>query len=163
MLNFYQHLKDRRHVRFFNIHATEKENELKIFKLKSQLFLEDTEELRHKISDILGSECETIIYDGDIISFIFKIGGFMKLREKTNIEICDENNLPFTILSNVVEETSTKDKMRATSNLIAKALTATGPYGTSTIIQDREGRHFATKDGYDLMNRLTFEDEVLVF
>lgn len=85
----------------------------------------------------------------------------MKLRDKTTKEICDENKLPYTVLSNVVEEISAKNRMRATSNLIAKALIATlGPYGSSTIIQDREMRHFATKDGYDLMNRMTFQDEV---
>lgn len=85
----------------------------------------------------------------------------MKLREKTNISICEENNLPYTMLTNVVEEKNTKNKMRATSELIAKALIATlGPYGSSTIIQDREQRHFATKDGYDLMNRISFDDEV---
>ena len=85
----------------------------------------------------------------------------MKLRDLTNKEICDENELPYTIISNIVEEKSAKDRMRATANLIAKALIGTlGPYGTSTIIQDRELRHFATKDGYDLMNRMSFQDEV---
>lgn len=85
----------------------------------------------------------------------------MKLREKTNLEICDENKLKLTISTNVVEEENAKNKMRATSNLIAKALYATlGPYGSSTIIQDREGKHFATKDGYDLMNRIEFDDSV---
>lgn len=85
----------------------------------------------------------------------------MKLREETNKQICNENKLPFTILTNVVEEENSKNKMRATSNLIAKALIATlGPYGSSTIIQDRDGQHFATKDGYDLMNRMSFNDEV---
>ena len=60
----------------------------------------------------------------------------MKLRDKTNLEICDENNLKLTISTNVVEENNTKNKMRATSDLIAKALIATlGPYGSSTIIQ----------------------------
>lgn len=85
----------------------------------------------------------------------------MKLRNKTNTEICEENDLPYTMLTNVVEEKHSRDKMRATSELIAKALIATlGPYGSSTIIQDREGRHFATKDGYDLMNRISYDDEV---
>lgn len=85
----------------------------------------------------------------------------MKLRDKTNLEICDENKLKISISTNVVEEENTKNKMRATSNLIAKALIATlGPYGSSTIIQDREGKHFATKDGYDLMNRMDFDDAV---
>ena len=85
----------------------------------------------------------------------------MKLRDKTVLNICDENKLPITISTNVVEERNTKNKMRATSELIAKALIATlGPYGSSTIIQDREGKHFATKDGYDLMNRIEFDDSV---
>lgn len=85
----------------------------------------------------------------------------MKLRDKTNIRVCEDNSLPYTILTNVVEEKNTKNKMRATSELIAKALIATlGPYGSSTIIQDREGKHFATKDGYDLMNRMSFDDDV---
>lgn len=85
----------------------------------------------------------------------------MKLREKTNIGICEENSLPYTILTNIVEEKNSKNKMRATSELIAKALIATlGPYGTTTIIQSREGQHFATKDGYDLMNRMSFNDDV---
>lgn len=85
----------------------------------------------------------------------------MKLREKTNMEICEENKLPFAIMTNVVEESNSKNKMRATSDLIAKALYATlGPYGSSTIIQDRMQKHFATKDGYDLMNRMDFDDPV---
>lgn len=85
----------------------------------------------------------------------------MKLRNISNIEICEDNKLPYTMLTNVVEEKNTKNKMRAVSNLIAKALIATlGPYGSSTIVQDREGNHFATKDGYDLMNRMSFDDEV---
>lgn len=85
----------------------------------------------------------------------------MKLRELSNIEICEEAKLPYTVLTNVVDEKMTKNKMRATANLIAKALIATlGPYGSSTLVQDRETHHFATKDGYDLMNRMSFDDEV---
>jgi len=85
----------------------------------------------------------------------------MKLRDKTNIEICDDNNLQFSFLTNVVEEANTKAKVRATLQIISKTLCGTlGPYGSTTIIQDRESRHFATKDGYDLMNRINFSDEV---
>lgn len=85
----------------------------------------------------------------------------MKLREKSNLQICDENSLPFSLMTNVVEERNTKNKIRATMNIFAKALIGTlGPYGTTTVIQDREMRHFATKDGYDLMNRINFDDEV---
>ncbi len=85
----------------------------------------------------------------------------MKLRKKTNIEIAEENNLNFSVLTNVVEEANTKAKIRTTLQIISKILCGTlGPYGTTTIIQDREMRHFATKDGYDLVNRITFSDEV---
>jgi len=85
----------------------------------------------------------------------------MRLRSKTNQEIFDENKLPYNIISNVVEEENTRNKIRATCEIIAKFLAATlGPYGSSTIIQNREGNHFMTKDGYDLMNRITFDDEV---
>ena len=56
----------------------------------------------------------------------------MKLREKTNLQICDENKLKLAISTNVVEEENAKNKMRATSDLIAKALYATlGPYSRS--------------------------------
>lgn len=85
----------------------------------------------------------------------------MKLREKTNIEITEENGINYTMLTNVVEEKNTKARIRATLQIISKILCGTlGPYGTTTIIQDREMRHFATKDGYDLMNRITFDNEV---
>lgn len=86
----------------------------------------------------------------------------MKLRERTLREICNSNNLNNKLIySNVVEEYKTKNKIRATSDLIAKTLIGTlGPYGTSTIIQDPQRNHFATKDGYDVMNRLDFDDPV---
>lgn len=85
----------------------------------------------------------------------------MKLREKTNIEICEENHLKHTFLLNVVEESTTKNKIRATMELLAKMLCGTlGPYGSTTIVQDRDRRHLPTKDGYDLMNRVNINDEV---
>jgi chaperonin GroEL len=85
----------------------------------------------------------------------------MKLRDKTNIKICEENGINYTFLTNVVEEKNTKAKIRATLQIIAKILVGTlGPYGTTTIIQDREMKHFATKDGYDLMNKISFNEEV---
>lgn len=85
----------------------------------------------------------------------------MKLRDKTNIEICKENNIRYTFLTNVVEERNTKQKIRATLQIISKILVGTlGPYGSTTIIQDREMKHFATKDGYDLMNKISFSEEV---
>jgi chaperonin GroEL len=85
----------------------------------------------------------------------------MKLRKKTNIEICEENNLSYTFLANTIEESLTKSKIRATMQIISKTLCGTlGPYGSTTVVQDREMRHFATKDGYDVMNKIAFDDEV---
>ena len=66
----------------------------------------------------------------------------MNIRKKTILEICDENKLPISISTNVVEETNARNKIRATSELIAKALIATlGRYGSSTIIQDGQKNH----------------------
>jgi len=85
----------------------------------------------------------------------------MKLRKKTNMEIIKENNIPLAFLTNTVEEATTKAKIRTTMQIISKILCGTlGPYGSTTIIQDKELRHFASKDGYDLMNRINFDDEV---
>jgi chaperonin GroEL len=85
----------------------------------------------------------------------------MKLRKKTNIEICEENGLVHSFLTNTVEEKSSKAKIRATMQVVSKILCGTlGPYGSTTVVQDREMRHFATKDGYDVMNKISFDDEV---
>ena len=86
----------------------------------------------------------------------------MKLREKTNLEICNENNLKLTLLSNVAEETTTKNQIKATMQIIAKALCGTlGPYGSTTICQDGQMKHhLVTKDGYDLLNRIIFDNEI---
>jgi chaperonin GroEL len=85
----------------------------------------------------------------------------MKLRNKTNIEICEDNKLKYSFLANTIEESLTKSKIRATMQIISKTLCGTlGPYGSTTVVQDREGRHFATKDGYDVMNKISFDDEV---
>ena len=82
-----------------------------------------------------------------------------KLREKTNLEICSENNIQYSFLTNFLEESDSRNKIRATLEIISKVLCGTlGPYGSTTIIQDAQGRHFASKDGFDLMNRITFED-----
>lgn len=83
----------------------------------------------------------------------------MELRKKTNKQIYEENNSK-QILTNVVEEESAKNRIRAVLQQIAKFLCASlGPYGSTTIIQDRDRRHTCSKDGFDIMNRLIFEDD----
>lgn len=85
----------------------------------------------------------------------------MKLREKTNKEIAEGLGLTKPFLSNVTEEDLTKKKIKATMEMIAKFEASTvGPYGATTIIQDREKNHLATKDGYDLLGRMVFDDDV---
>ena len=85
----------------------------------------------------------------------------MRLREKTNLEICKENNIKSLILTNVVDEKISKNKIRATLEIIAKALTCTlGPDGATTILQDPQKKHLVTKDGLDVIRRMTFQDEV---
>ena len=85
----------------------------------------------------------------------------MKLRETSNTEISKQSGLEHPLLTNIVEEKLSKSKIRATLATISKTLCGTlGPYGSTTIIQDRALNHFATKDGYDLMNRISFNDQV---
>lgn len=86
----------------------------------------------------------------------------MKIREKTNLEICDENQLKVSILSNVAEEKTTKNQIRATLQIISKILCSTlGPYGQTTILQDTQFKHhLVTKDGYDLLNKMSFDNEI---
>jgi len=84
-----------------------------------------------------------------------------RLREKTNREICKENNINSILLTNVIDESISKNKIRATLQIIAKALSSTlGPDGSTTILQDVERQHLVTKDGLDVISRMTFEDEI---
>lgn len=83
-----------------------------------------------------------------------------KLRQKTNLDVCKENDIQYSFLTNVVEETSAINKIRATMEIISKTLCGTlGPYGSTTLVQDRAMNHLISKDGYDLCNRITFQDE----
>lgn len=84
-----------------------------------------------------------------------------RLREKTNSEICHENGLKYSFLTNIIEEDVTQRKIEATLEIISKTLCGTlGPYGSTTIIQARDHNHIISKDGYDLCNRLDFQDPV---
>jgi chaperonin GroEL len=86
----------------------------------------------------------------------------MKLREKTNEYIClKENGLRFQYATNVSEEAIAKKKIRSVLEIIAKDLCASlGPYGSTTVIQDPTKRHLCTKDGYDIISKMIFDDEV---
>jgi chaperonin GroEL len=86
----------------------------------------------------------------------------MKLRNKTNQYIClKENGLAVQYATNVSEEDIAKRKIRSVLEIIAKNLCASlGPYGSTTVIQDPEKKHLCTKDGYDIINKMMFDDEV---
>ena len=84
-----------------------------------------------------------------------------RLREMTNLEICKENNIKGILLTNIVDESISKNKIRATLQIIAKALSSTlGPDGSTTILQDAERQHLVTKDGLDVISRMSFQDEI---
>lgn len=84
-----------------------------------------------------------------------------RLREMTNLEICKENNINGILLTNIVDESISKNKIRATLQIIAKALSSTlGPDGSTTILQDTERQHLVTKDGLDVISRMAFQDEI---
>ena len=85
----------------------------------------------------------------------------MRLRDKTNLEICKENKIRSILLTNVVDEKISKNKIRAALEIIAKALSCTlGPDGATTILQDPQRKHLVTKDGLDVISRMTFQDEI---
>lgn len=84
-----------------------------------------------------------------------------RLREKTHLDICMENNLKSVILTNVVDESISKNKIKAALEIIAKTLSSTlGPDGSTTIIQNRQMKHSVTKDGLDVVSQITFQDEI---
>lgn len=84
-----------------------------------------------------------------------------RLRNISNKEICEENGLKYEIMSNIVDEQAAITYIRSTMQIIAKTLASTlGPEGSTTILQDREGAHLITKDGLDVVSRLTFSNQI---
>lgn len=84
-----------------------------------------------------------------------------RLREMTLSDICKNNDLGNTVMTNIVDEEITKKKIRATLQIIAKTLCRTlGPDGATTILQDVERQHLVSKDGLDVITRINFQDEV---
>jgi chaperonin GroEL len=84
-----------------------------------------------------------------------------RLRDKTNLEICDDNKLINPIFTNVIDADLSKKKIRSVMNIISKALISTlGPDGSTTILEGRARDHLVTKDGLDVISRIAFQDEV---
>ena len=62
--------------------------------------------------------------------------------------------------SNVLAEEAHRDALGDALAAVAKIVGRTlGPHGSNTLIRDEGGAHFATKDGYTVLQRLTFVQE----
>jgi len=65
-----------------------------------------------------------------------------------------------SLKTNIVSNDELKDIMSETLNFLSNTLKNTlGPYGTTTIIQDRLLNHQITKDGYSLLKKIYIEEE----
>lgn len=56
----------------FNIESKQEENEMRYFITDSAKFLEDKENKKEQIRDLIGPICESIEFDGSTIRFILK-------------------------------------------------------------------------------------------
>ena len=62
--------------------------------------------------------------------------------------------------TNIVSDKELKSIMSETLQFLSDTLKNTlGPYGTTTIIQDRLGNHQITKDGYSLLKKIYIEEK----
>lgn len=62
--------------------------------------------------------------------------------------------------SNVISGDTHRASLRAALNACARIVGRTlGPHGSNTLVRDAHGEHFATKDGYTVLQRLTFVQE----
>jgi len=65
------------------------------------------------------------------------------------------------LASNVVSEERTKKEIRDTIHTISEILSKTlGPYGSTTILQDKTLRHTQSKDGFTVFKKIYFRDEI---
>ena len=61
---------------------------------------------------------------------------------------------------NVVEEDIFKETMHTVFEAVAKTISRTmGPFGTTTIIEEK-GQLVTTKDGYNVLKRIRFDDSI---
>lgn len=84
-----------------------------------------------------------------------------KLIEKSDFEICKEAGLDEMLLTNNINKASSRKKIKATANIIARILAGSaGPYGSTAIIQSDSRNHLCTKDGLDIINKIQINDDV---
>jgi chaperonin GroEL len=77
--------------------------------------------------------------------------------------VCDTNNALFSPKSyswNVIDDNTFKEKIRIVFDMVANALSKTlGPYGSTTIIE-KFGEMHITKDGWQVLKSIRFDDFV---
>lgn len=66
-VEFLPSFKGKYTVEKLGVSATDKENEMKVFKVKSSLFLED--EVQEKIKEIMSNLCENVLLEDDVLTF----------------------------------------------------------------------------------------------
>jgi chaperonin GroEL len=63
--------------------------------------------------------------------------------------------------SNVIGRDETQSKIKASLSAISSAVSATmGPFGSTTLIQDRTLQHYPTKDGYTVLKSLVLMEDI---
>jgi len=63
--------------------------------------------------------------------------------------------------SNIIDEEEAKEKIKSTLNKIASEVSKSlGPYGSTTIIEDRLGDHYMTKDGYTILKAMNYNYDI---
>jgi len=63
--------------------------------------------------------------------------------------------------SNIIDEIEAKEKIKSTLNKIAQEVSRSlGPYGSTTIIEDRLGDHYMTKDGYTILKAMNYNYDI---
>jgi len=63
--------------------------------------------------------------------------------------------------SNIIDENEAKEKIKSTLNKIAQEVSKSlGPYGSTTIIEDRLGDHYMTKDGYTILKAMNYNYDI---
>jgi hypothetical protein len=66
-VEFLPSFKGKYTVEKLGVSATDKENEMKVFKIQSSLFLED--KIQESIKDVMSSICEAILQEDDVLTF----------------------------------------------------------------------------------------------
>ena len=71
-IEFLPTFKGRMTCEKFNISSNNEENEMRYFRTISALFLEDKDDKKEQIRELIGPLCESIDFDGQIITFILR-------------------------------------------------------------------------------------------